>query len=78
MTVWTNAVPSRRFVAVIACVFVRSRWPRGWFALVPADVAPPAAVGDVAEFGHIDVDQRAGMVMLVAADGFAGDPVDTA
>ena len=38
--------------------------------------AMPAAVGDVAELGDVDVDQRAGMVVLVAAQRFAGDPVD--
>ena len=45
-------------------------------ALGPADVAPAAAVGDVAELLDVDVDQRAGVVVLVAADRLAGDPVD--
>ena len=35
-----------------------------------------AAVGDVAELGDVDVDQRPGMVMFVAADRLPGDPVD--
>jgi hypothetical protein len=46
------------------------------FTLLPADVTPAAAVGDVAEFLHIDVQQRAGMVVFVAADRFTGAPVD--
>ncbi|MBE1494225.1 hypothetical protein H4696_001325 [Amycolatopsis lexingtonensis] len=54
--------------------------PRGGslvdLALSPADVAPAAAVGDVAELGDIDMDQRSGMVVFVAAQRFAGDPVD--
>ena len=35
-----------------------------------------AAVGDVGELGDIDVDQRAGVSVFVAAQRFAGDPVD--
>ncbi len=34
-----------------------------------------AAVGDAAEFLHVDVDQLAGPVAFVAAHGFAGGPV---
>jgi hypothetical protein len=45
-------------------------------ALGPADVAPAAAVGDVAQLLDIDVEQVPGMGVFVAADGFAGDPVD--
>jgi hypothetical protein len=44
--------------------------------LLFADVAPAATVGDVAELGDIDVDQRSGMIVFVAAQWFAGDPVD--
>jgi hypothetical protein len=44
--------------------------------LLLADVAPPAAVGDVAKLGDVDVDQLAGAFTLIAADRFAGDPVD--
>jgi hypothetical protein len=33
-------------------------------------------VGNVAELGDIDVDRGAGMVVFVAAQGFAGDAVD--
>ena len=40
-----------------------------------ADVAPAAAVGDVAELGHINMDQRPGMVVLVPADRFTAGPV---
>src|SRR6185437_12821981 len=39
------------------------------FALDASDVAPPAAVGDVAQLLDIDVDQGAGPVVLVAAGG---------
>src|SRR3546814_8877534 len=35
-------------------------------ALLPTDVAPATAVGDVAELGDVDVDQRARMRVLVA------------
>ncbi len=38
-------------------------------ALLFADVAPTAAVGDVAELGDIDVDKRARMVVFEAAEG---------
>jgi hypothetical protein len=44
--------------------------------LPAADEAVTAAIGDVAELGDIDVDQRAGIGVFVAAQGFAGDPVD--
>ncbi|BAX97296.1 hypothetical protein MSTE_01980 [Mycobacteroides stephanolepidis] len=36
----------------------------------------PAAVGDIGEFGDIDMDQRPGMIMLVAAQRFTGDAVN--
>lgn len=36
----------------------------------------PAAAGDVAELGDVDVEQRAGMVVLVASHGFPGHSVD--
>lgn len=45
-------------------------------ALLPADVAPAAAVGDVAELLHVDVQHRPGVVVLVAADQLSGCPVD--
>jgi hypothetical protein len=45
-------------------------------ALDPAEEAPAAAVGDVGELGDVDVDQRAGVRVLVAADRLAADPVD--
>ena len=45
-------------------------------ALCAADVAPAAAVGDVAELLDVDVDQRAGVGVLVASDRFSGGPVD--
>ena len=43
--------------------------------LLAAQVAPAAAVGD-ADLLHGDVDQRSGVVVLVAAKRFTGDPVD--
>jgi hypothetical protein len=46
------------------------------FALSAAHVAPAAAVGDVAQLLDIDVEQVAGVGVFVAADGFAGDPVE--
>jgi len=46
------------------------------FALDASDVPPAAAVGDVSELLDVHVDQRAGRVVLVAADRFAGVPVD--
>src|SRR5688572_28437243 len=45
-------------------------------ALGAADVAPAAAVGDVAQLLDVDVQHRAGGVVLVAADRLAGGPVD--
>jgi hypothetical protein len=45
-------------------------------AFPAADEAVSAAVGDVAELGHVDMDQRPGMRVLVAADRLCGDPVD--
>ena len=45
-------------------------------ALPAADEAVAAAVGDVAELGDVDVDQRPGMVVLVAADRLPSDPID--
>jgi hypothetical protein len=44
--------------------------------LPATDEAVAAAVGDIAELGHVDVEQRSGMVVLVAADRLPGDPVD--
>jgi hypothetical protein len=38
----------------------------------------PAAVGDVAELGDVDVDQRTRMRMFLTANEFAGDAVDVA
>ncbi len=45
-------------------------------SLLAAEVAPPTAVGDVAELLHVHVQQRTGVVVFVAADRFAGTPVD--
>ena len=39
-------------------------------ALTTTDVAPASAVGDVAELLHVDVEHRAGMVVLVTAHRF--------
>jgi hypothetical protein len=44
-------------------------------ALDAADVTPPATVADVAQFLDIDMDQRAWLIVLVAADRLAADPV---
>ena len=45
-------------------------------ALLPADVASASAVEDIAELLDVDVEHGARMVVLVAADGFAGGAVD--
>lgn len=45
--------------------------------LLPADVAPSTAVREIAELGNIDVYQRAGVLVFVAAQRFPGHPVDT-
>jgi hypothetical protein len=45
-------------------------------ALDSSDRAPAAPVGNVAEFLHINMDQRAGMVVLVSAGWFSGSAVD--
>src|SRR5450631_2611331 len=39
-------------------------------------VAPPSAVGDVAQLLDVHVQHRPGVGVLVAPDRFAGDPVD--
>ena len=49
-----------------------------WSALFAAHEPPPSAVGNVAQLLHVDVDHRPWMVVFVATDGFAGDPVDMA
>ena len=46
--------------------------------MLASEVAPAATIGDVADLLHIDISQRAGMVVLVAADRFTGGPVDMA
>jgi hypothetical protein len=45
-------------------------------ALLASEVAPSTAVGHVAQFLDVHVDQGAGVVVLVAADRFCGDSVD--
>lgn len=45
-------------------------------ALLTADVAPTATVGDVAELLHFHVQHRSGEVVFVPADRFAGGAVD--
>jgi hypothetical protein len=47
-------------------------------ALLAADVAPAAAVGDLAELLDVNVDQVAGVFVLVPADPLTGYPVDVA
>lgn len=51
-------------------------WPHGLLSLLAAEVAPASAVGDVAELLYVNVEHRAGMVVLVAPDGFARGAVD--
>jgi hypothetical protein len=41
-----------------------------------ADVALSGAVGHAAEFLDVGVDQRAGIMLVIAADWVPGDPVD--
>jgi len=62
-------VPAARTGASGGCLPVVS-------SLDSADEAMPATVGDAAEFGDVDVDQRARVVVLVAADRFTGDSID--
>lgn len=45
-------------------------------ALLSSDEPVPAAVGDAAELRHVHVDERTGVVVLVAADRFPGDSVN--
>ena len=45
-------------------------------ALLSADVAPAAAVGDVAELLHVDVQHCPGVVVLVAAHWLPGGAID--
>jgi hypothetical protein len=41
-----------------------------------AEEPVPAAVGDVAELGDVDVDHGSGVWVFVVADRFCGDAVD--
>ena len=59
-------------VVVNDCVDVVVADPAAADLLTATVSAPPAAVGDAAQFLHIDVDQRAGMVVLVAVRGPSG------
>jgi hypothetical protein len=43
--------------------------------LVAADIAPAAAVGDVAELLHIHMQQVTGVFMLITPDRLPGGPV---
>lgn len=45
-------------------------------ALLAADVALAAIVGDVAKLLHVDVQHGAGMIVRVTADGLDGGSVD--
>ena len=47
-------------------------------ALLPTDVTAPAAVGDVAELRHVDMDHRSGMAVFVATHDLAGAFIDIA
>ena len=61
-------------VVVHASWLARGRGPVA--ATLPAsDVAPPAAVGDVAQLLDVHVQHRPGVVVLVAAHRFTGGPV---
>lgn len=46
------------------------------FALLSTQEFVPTAIGDVAELSDVDVDQRAGIVMFVAAQRFTDNTVD--
>lgn len=45
-------------------------------SLLPSDEAMPAAIGDIAELGDVDVNHGARVWVLVAADDFAGAFID--
>src|SRR4051794_26421724 len=45
-------------------------------ALLAADIAPATAVGNLAELLDVDVEQVAGVFVLVAANRFTGGPVN--
>ncbi|GAA3414799.1 hypothetical protein GCM10022140_04510 [Rhodococcus aetherivorans] len=47
-------------------------------ALNPTDIPPAAGIGDIAELGDIDVNQRPWVSMLVATKRLTGGPVDVA
>jgi hypothetical protein len=62
---------------------VTDPWPVGVsvgsavaFTPAAAQLAPAAAVGDIAELLDVDVDQLARAAHFIAPDRFAGDPVD--
>jgi hypothetical protein len=61
--------------AVLAAGLVGRRGPVA-VARGAVDVAPAAAVGDVAQLLDVDVQQRTGVVVFVAADRLAGAPVE--
>jgi hypothetical protein len=48
----------------------------GCAVLLSAHEAPATTIGNVAELGDIDMDQRAGMVVFVAAQRLTGHPID--
>ncbi|GGV61378.1 hypothetical protein GCM10010213_24970 [Microbacterium maritypicum] len=47
-------------------------------ALLAGEEPMPAAVGDVAELGHVDMDHRPWIVMFVTTDRLPGNPIDAA
>lgn len=75
---WDERGADRWPVAVAAFTRAVSRRARVGLAVLAADEPVATAVGDVGELGDVDVDQRAGVVVLVAAQGFAGDAVEVA
>jgi hypothetical protein len=62
--------------AAPACAFCGDRLVP--FSLETPDVSPVAPIGDVAEFLHVGVDRRAGMLVLITANGLTGADIDVA
>ena len=61
--------------SVFAAWFVRCHGPV-LQALLTANKTPPATVGDIAEFLHVYVDHRAGLVVFVTPDRFPGSDIN--
>lgn len=72
-----KARPDHRVAPLAArCAGASDRGAAVLLALLPADVTPPATVGDLPELLDVDVDHVAGPFVFVATDRFPCRPVE--